>query len=333
MTVDSLSGNTFNQTISVPYNYVQYLAGNASFQAIDINPVNAGTFNSGTLALNLIGASANQSYVFPGNFTVGSDATLSVAAGVPVTINPGVTLTDDGAMSFVAGDVVTFSTYASSDTINVDTGGNLSAVNTQFINGNPGYSANININSGGQLTSIGSTFSLSNLTLNSGGELTATSSTLASSDLTLNSGSTDTLHGDVVSGIFTINSGANPIAITGNDFSLLASSATPSQRGLQAVGTPTDTINLTDNYWGTTTATQIALKINDHNTPDPTRPTVLYNPFETAPPADLGAIQGVVFNDVNGNGVQDSGEPGVAGVVVYIDANDNGSSTRASSAR
>ena len=49
MTVDSLSGNTFNQTISVPYNYVQYLAGNASFQAIDINPVNAGTFNSGTL--------------------------------------------------------------------------------------------------------------------------------------------------------------------------------------------------------------------------------------------------------------------------------------------
>ena len=53
MTADNLSGNTFNQTITVPYSYVQYLAGNASFEAIDINPlVNAGTFNSGTLALN-----------------------------------------------------------------------------------------------------------------------------------------------------------------------------------------------------------------------------------------------------------------------------------------
>ena len=36
-----------------------------------------------------------------------------------------------------------------------------------------------------------------------------------------------------------------------------------------------------------------------------------------------GTISGTVFNDVNGNGVQDNGESGVAGMVGYIDTNNN----------
>ena len=43
-----------------------------------------------------------------------------------------------------------------------------------------------------------------------------------------------------------------------------------------------------------------------------------------APPVPTGSISGTVFNDTNGNGVQDSGETGVSGAVVYIDSNNNG---------
>jgi protocatechuate 3,4-dioxygenase beta subunit/photosystem II stability/assembly factor-like uncharacterized protein len=38
----------------------------------------------------------------------------------------------------------------------------------------------------------------------------------------------------------------------------------------------------------------------------------------------FGTISGVKFEDRNGNGVRDAGEPGLAGFVIYIDANDNG---------
>src|SRR2546423_4504105 len=35
-------------------------------------------------------------------------------------------------------------------------------------------------------------------------------------------------------------------------------------------------------------------------------------------------VSGVVYNDKNGNGHRDSGEPGMGGVTVFLDANDNG---------
>ncbi len=44
----------------------------------------------------------------------------------------------------------------------------------------------------------------------------------------------------------------------------------------------------------------------------------------TPPPTGAGSITGTVFNDINGNGKQDSGDAGVAGVTIYNDANNNG---------
>ena len=38
----------------------------------------------------------------------------------------------------------------------------------------------------------------------------------------------------------------------------------------------------------------------------------------------LTSISGVKFNDLNGNGVRDSGEPGLAGITVFLDTNNNG---------
>jgi Ca2+-binding RTX toxin-like protein len=37
-----------------------------------------------------------------------------------------------------------------------------------------------------------------------------------------------------------------------------------------------------------------------------------------------GGIQGTVYNDLNGNGMQDAGEPGLANFWVWVDSNDNG---------
>ena len=38
----------------------------------------------------------------------------------------------------------------------------------------------------------------------------------------------------------------------------------------------------------------------------------------------LASISGVKFNDLNGNGVRDPGEPGLAGITVFLDTNNNG---------
>ncbi|MDX2272099.1 MAG: trypsin-like serine protease [Cyanobacteriota bacterium] len=44
----------------------------------------------------------------------------------------------------------------------------------------------------------------------------------------------------------------------------------------------------------------------------------------TAPPPNLGQIQGIHYDDLNGNGERDSGEPGLAGAVAFLDQNQNG---------
>lgn len=40
--------------------------------------------------------------------------------------------------------------------------------------------------------------------------------------------------------------------------------------------------------------------------------------------SNIGSISGTVFNDVNGDRIRESGEPGIMGVTVYNDANNNG---------
>ncbi len=303
-----LVNDTFQTTVYAPGTDIPLLAGatltaNKSFQDVEIL---AGNLPSGTLTLGLMGSAstAKLRYVFPSGYEVKSGATLAVADGVSVFINTSQTIAVDAgaAMTVGAASVVLDNYNGGSYGINV--AGTLTTTGTSFTT----YRGN-NYAAGDGITAL------------TGGHLTATDVTFRWDNLTLLAGSKDVLHGDIVSSIFTINSGANPIAITGNDFSLLVSSATPSQRGLQAVGVPTDTIDLTGNYWGTTTPGQIALKINDHNSPDSTRPTVKYDPWATSSPS---SIVGKVFVDTNGDGVQDNGEQGIPGVTVYIDANNNG---------
>jgi len=154
------------------------------------------------------------------------------------------------------------------------------------------------VGSGGLLNASGTTFTASTtnnsglITVNSGGHLQANASTFALSSLTLNSGSTDTIQLDTFSGPLTIDSGAT-YTINANDLTNVPGN----NGGIIATGSATATIDLTNNFWGTgATAAQIAAKIKDHTT-DPTRPTVLYQPYLSAEPTQtIAAPASATFN-------------------------------------
>ena len=288
-----LSNNIFATTVSAPATDVPLLASNQSFQDIDLF---SGSLNSGqTLSLVPIGTAttANQRYVFTGAFTVNAGATLSVGTGANVQINSGVTLTDNGTVNITSPAVLAAQETNNNVSQGIVVNGTLTATNTSFTRNGGGVTSFLQVNSGGRLTESGGAFSWISLALSAG--------------------STDTLVAVVFSGVLTVNSGAT-INIHGNDFSNVGA------HGIVAVGDPTATIDMTANYWGTSNTSQIQAKILDHFS-DPTRPTVNFGSFLNSPPS---AITGVVFNDLNGDGVQDNGEPGLGGVVVYLDLNNSG---------
>ena len=102
---------TFNLPISVPYTVVPNLAGNVSFEQVNISSATL----PGDTTLNLISLGTNTTnfyYIFPNGFNVALDATLAVGANVLVEIPGGQTLTDNGAVSFATGDTFSFVTTA-----------------------------------------------------------------------------------------------------------------------------------------------------------------------------------------------------------------------------
>ncbi len=266
-----LTGNSFNCPLYLPEGDVQYLSGtgsnNAQFQTIDIL---SGTEASGpTLALNAIGtaSTANLLYVFTGNFTVASGATLNVGANVNVQVGATDTLTDDGTVTFASGDTVTLiASNAGATEIVVGNGGLLTASSTAFSTNVSGYGYII---------------------VNGGGHLTASNSTFALNNVSLTAGSTDTIQVSSFATQLAINSGAS-INIASNDFTNIGTN------GLIATGDPNATINLVNNYWGTTVAVNIAAKILDH-VKDATRPTVLYTPYLSAQPTAIVAANASVL--------------------------------------
>ncbi len=245
-----LSGNSFALPLYVSVANLPYLSSNGNsnlaFQDIDLL---AGSIVSGqTVSLSLIGSdTSNLRYVFPANFTVNAGGTLNVAANVSVLVQAGVTLTDNGTVSFGGGDTVSLA-------------------------GTSGSSAQLLVSSGGLLTATGTSFSGSHalITVNANGTLSVTSGALAITTVTLNGGSVDTIQYVTVSCQIAIDSGAS-IAINQNDFSGVPSN------GIIANGSSTATIDLSNNYWGAD-PTKIPGQILDHND-NTSRPTVKYTPY------------------------------------------------------
>jgi hypothetical protein len=170
-------------------------------------------------------------------------------------------------VTFAAGDTVTLNAVTYANTL------------TQVV-----------VGSGGLLNATGTTIneSLANggtalLTVNSHGQMTATFSSFAVTTVTLNAGAAGTVQFDTVSCQVVINSGAG-FTFNQNDLTNVPGS----NNGIVAVGDPTATIDLTNNYWGTTNPAQIAAKIKDHVT-DSTRPTIKYQPFLAGEPTQTTA--------------------------------------------
>ena len=141
--------NTFNLPIYVPYNLVSSLAGNTSFDQIEID---AGTISSGTVSLDLIGNNANMSYVFPYAFTVAAGGTIAVGANVQVLLNSQTTFSDAGTMTFSSGDQVAL--YYTAPSVS----GNLTANGTTFVN--TGGGSNITFTSTATFSGGTNTFNL-----------------------------------------------------------------------------------------------------------------------------------------------------------------------------
>ncbi len=246
-----LTNDTFNLPIYVPFQDVALLSNNDSFQNINII---TGTMASGqTLSLVPIGtvSTASLVYIFQGNFTVGTGATLTVGTGTSVLIDP-VTITDNGAMNITGASIGFVAGFEATTQILVN--GTLSASASNFYISGSNYAS----------------FAL--LQVDSGGELTATSSTFSVNELAVASGSTANLQFVTFASQLAINSGASN-NIHNDDLS--SASAT-----VVASGGSTTTIDLTNNFWGTLNTTQIAAKITDH-TNNSSLPTVLYQPFLT----------------------------------------------------
>jgi hypothetical protein len=136
-------GNVFNVSLYIPAIDVQYLSGsadtNVSFQNIYIQP---DTLTAGeNVAINASGTNTTKLlYIFPGNFTVSAQATLTFAPNLSILIGPAlfnqqvVTLADNGTLGFAADDTVTISATGNSSTaqIVVGSGGELSATGAIF---------------------------------------------------------------------------------------------------------------------------------------------------------------------------------------------------------
>jgi Bacterial Ig-like domain/Calx-beta domain len=235
-----ITGNTFNQTITIPAIDATLFANNQTFHDVQIQP---GSLTSGQVAtLAPLGTitTVNQRYVFTaatGNFTVQSGAILNVIGGAVVNA------AESSSTPF--GIIV-------NGIMNV---GDSTSFTRSSINGYSGSSV---------------------IQVNSGGHFTATNSALGWSNVNLNAGSTDEFQFLTLANKVTINSGAT-INIASNNLSAIGNN------GIIAVGTPSATIDLTNNYWGTTTPSEIAAKILDH-VDDTARPTVLYDPYLNDPP-------------------------------------------------
>ena len=193
------TGSTFNAGIAVPYNDVSALTTNVSFELIEID---AGTLSSGTVDLNSIGTNTiNLSYSFPSGFTVGTDGTMAVGAGVAVTIPAGETLNDEGTLKFASGDIVSYpgSGFGGGQGQIVVTG-TLDTTGTTFNSGGVA----IAVDPGGVIDPTGSTFNagiavpyddVSALTDNvSFEQIEIDAGTLSSGTVDLNSIGTDTIN-------------------------------------------------------------------------------------------------------------------------------------------
>ncbi|MEM9412367.1 MAG: hypothetical protein AAGA30_14735 [Planctomycetota bacterium] len=178
-----------------------------------------------------------------------------------ITINDGVTLTISPSITISSSP----GTLGNNAVFLVD--GTLIANNTNFA----GANNEIIVRDGGITELNDSQFAGQELSVRSGGELVAHCSTILPGEVSFN--------------------GAGSYSLSNN--SILSST-------IQATGSSTQTINLRDNYWGTSDANAISQKITDNNDDD-NLPTIDFSGFllsePTCEPEIVVIGQGVMISD------------------------------------
>jgi hypothetical protein len=255
-----LSNDVFSTTLTAPITDVPLLAANQSFQEVDLI---GGLARGQAVTLLPLGtqSTANQFYALPNGLMVAPGAMLTIGPSASVVIRGNQTLAVGGQLDVIGASV---SIDASVGVIAVNNGGTMIVSGSSFTR-NYSFPGNASFQ------------------VNAGGHLTASNSTFALDYLDLNSASNDQLAVNVFATQVDVNSGAH-LSATGNDFS---------NSKVVAAGDPTATINLGNNYWGSTNAAEItANQITDHTT-NSNLPTVQLNPL-MAGPSTPGAATNIV---------------------------------------
>lgn len=226
---------------------------------------------SGTLTQNTEFLGTSGTYDIDGSLTIPSGVTLTVGPGVTVDFGQ---LTPQGGSRGGGGGGGYTSVAVTNGTIDVEgslifSGGTFTLVTGTYPITNGIWSVPENFST------------LATIQTDLGGSLVAQNTTL-NVNLNLNQGLYDTFQSLTLGGQMTVDSGAST-NISSNDFT----SAT-----IIATGNPGTSINLTNNYWGSSTG-PTANQITDHST-NSSLPTVLYQPFlasspgsQTTPPVQV----------------------------------------------
>lgn len=135
---------------------------------------------------------------------------------------------------------------------------------------------NLEVASGGTLNSSGATITIDTghvgsrmiLWVDGGGRINATNSILQTDDVNLVPGSSGVLASDTMYSQMDI-SDKTSIVLTGNDFTHVSP--------IQAYGSPTGTVRLVGNYWGSSDPNSVIIDHSD----DATRPTAIFNPVQS----------------------------------------------------
>jgi uncharacterized membrane protein YgdD (TMEM256/DUF423 family) len=133
-----ITGNAFDQTITIPLIDATPLANNLRFQDVNLQPGGLTSGQSATLSPIGTETTGNQRYVFTaatGLFTVAAGATLSITSGTALlaaeTGNPNFGLTVNGTLNVTGATFTHTSTWGSS-VIRVGAGGHLTAHDSTF---------------------------------------------------------------------------------------------------------------------------------------------------------------------------------------------------------
>ncbi|WP_436716024.1 hypothetical protein U8335_28210 [Roseiconus lacunae] len=261
LNIGDVQNNVFGAIVGAPVEYVPRLENNDSFNRIDLSgdPVNSDT----TLTQMGTVTTTNLKYRFTNDILIAPGSMLKFGPGTTVELANAVNISIEGKLWFCDASEVgfyesNFSNSVTTTSIDILSGGELESDSTQFVvlttGGNDQSVLSVQPN-GIFRSSGGSEYELGLVSLDR--------VTLASIENSIFSNALN----------LTVNA-ETTISAKHNNFG---------SASLSATGLASETIDLADNWWGTTNPTAIENKIL-HQVDDASRPLVLFTPFLSQPP-------------------------------------------------